>query len=111
MAGMRTWLITGARGFLGRYVTEVLMSLNDGVLRKPCEVVALDNLITAGPLGSEGSSSKNLAFVQHDIVKPFYPERPVDYVLHLAGIASPYYYRKWPLETLEVATVGLKNVL
>ena len=39
------------------------------------------------------------------------PERPVDYVLHLAGIASPYYYRKWPLETLEVATTGLKNVL
>ena len=52
-----------------------------------------------------------LAFVQHDIVKPFYPERPVHYVLHLAGIASPFYYRKWPLETLEVATTGLKNVL
>lgn len=104
-------LITGARGFLGRYITAALMYLNAEFLRKPCEVVSLDNLITAGPFGEEGDADKNLAFVNHDIVKPFYPERPVDYVLHLAGIASPYYYRKWPLETLEVATTGLKNVL
>lgn len=104
-------LITGARGFLGRYFTDVLMALNANVLDKPCEVVALDNLITAGALGAEPPRERSVAFVNHDIIKPFYPERPVDYVLHLAGIASPYYYRKWPLETLEVATIGLKNVL
>jgi len=104
-------LITGARGFLGRYITDVLMLLNKKVLASPCEVIALDNLVTAGQLGAEAPQDRNIAFVNHDIIKPFYPERPVDYVLHLAGIASPYYYRKWPLETLEVATTGLKNVL
>jgi UDP-glucuronate decarboxylase len=80
-------------------------------LKEPCEVIAIDNMITAGPFGAIHASDRMLAFVQHDIVKPFYPERPVQYVLHLAGIASPFYYRKWPLETLEVATTGLKNVL
>jgi UDP-glucuronate decarboxylase len=104
-------LITGARGFLGRYFTDVLLNLNKVSLDQPCEVIAIDNLITSGQLGSELPQDRSLAFVKHDIVKPFYPERPVDYVLHLAGIASPYYYRKWPLETLEVATTGLKNVL
>jgi UDP-glucuronate decarboxylase len=32
-------------------------------------------------------------------------------VIQAAGIASPYYYRKYPLETLEVATIGTKHVL
>ncbi|MGC4094737.1 MAG: NAD-dependent epimerase/dehydratase family protein [Polyangiaceae bacterium] len=109
-AGKRI-LITGARGFLGRYFTDVFLRLNAKVLSEPCEIVALDNLITAGALGAEVPQDRQLAFVNHDIIKPFYPERPVHYVLHAAGIASPYYYRKWPLETLEVATTGLKNVL
>jgi len=109
-AGKRI-LITGARGFLGRYITDVLLRLNATTLESPCEVIAIDNLITSGQLGGELPKDRAIAFVKHDIVKPFYPERPVDYVLHLAGIASPYYYRKWPLETLEVATTGLKNVL
>jgi UDP-glucuronate decarboxylase len=109
-AGKRI-LITGARGFLGRYFTDVFLKLNASGLDRPCEVIAIDNLVTAGKLGAELPNDKSVAFVNHDIVKPFYPERPVDFVMHLAGIASPYYYRKWPLETLEVATTGLKNVL
>jgi UDP-glucuronate decarboxylase len=109
-AGKRV-LITGARGFLGRYFTDVLLRLNRAVLSEPCEIIAIDNLRTSGQLGAEIPTDRQMAFVNHDIVKPFYPERPVDFVLHLAGIASPYYYRKWPLETLEVATTGLRNVL
>lgn len=109
-AGKRI-LITGARGFLGRYFTDVLLYLNAHVLRDPCEVIALDNLVTSGILGADLPSDRHYAFVEHDIVKPFYPERKVDFIMHAAGIASPYYYRKWPLETLEVATTGLKNML
>ncbi len=109
-AGKRI-LITGARGFLGRYLTDLFLALNSKVLEQPCEVIGIDNLMTSGQLGNELPRDRHLAFVKHDIIKPFYPERPVDYVLHLAGIASPYYYRKWPLETLEVATTGLKNML
>jgi UDP-glucuronate decarboxylase len=109
-AGKRI-LITGVRGFLGRYFTDVFLRLNEKTLKDPCEVIGLDNLVTSGELGAEIPKDRRLAFVNHDIIKPFYPERPVDFVLHAAGIASPYYYRKWPLETLEVATTGLKNVL
>jgi len=109
--GGKRILITGARGFLGRYFTDVFLKLNSLGIDKPCEIIAIDNLVTAGQLGAELPRDRAFAFVNHDIVKPFYPERPVDFVMHLAGIASPYYYRKWPLETLEVATSGLKNVL
>lgn len=108
-------LITGGRGFLGRYFTEVFQWLNKNLFwdtgRPLCELVVLDNLITAGERGRDVPNAKDVAFVEHDIIKPFYPERPVDFILHAAGIASPYYYRQYPLETLEVATVGLANVL
>jgi UDP-glucuronate decarboxylase len=108
-------LITGGRGFLGRYFTEVFSYINKHVLwdagRPLCELVVLDNFITAGEHGRDIPKSKDIAFVEHDIIKPFYPERPVDFIIHAAGIASPYYYRKYPLQTLEVATTGLVNVL
>ena len=104
-------LITGARGFLGRYFSSVFLRLNSAILDNPCEVIALDNMITSGSAGTEIPSDRQFAFVKHDVVRPFFPERPIDFILHAAGIASPYYYRKWPLETLEVATTGLKNTL
>src|SRR4051812_10451127 len=84
-AGKRI-LITGARGFLGRYFTDVFLRLNATLLDRPCEIIAIDNLVTSGQLGAELPKEKSVAFVNHDIVKPFYPERPVDYVMHLAGI-------------------------
>ena len=37
--------------------------------------------------------------------------RGVDFIIHAAGIASPFYYRKYPLETLDVAITGTKNML
>ena len=45
-------LITGARGFLGRYFTDVLVKLNETMLEAPCEIIAIDNLITAGAMGA-----------------------------------------------------------
>ena len=34
-----------------------------------------------------------------------------DLIVHAAGIASPYYYRKKPIETLDVSYSGSKNLL
>lgn len=104
-------LITGGRGFLGRYFGEVFLRLNKIMLNEPCTVIALDNLITSSNKSQEIPDDPNYCYIQHDVIKPFYPERPVDYILHAAGIASPAYYRKFPLETLEVATHGLRNSL
>lgn len=105
-------LLTGGRGFLGRYFTEVFCRLNTRREdSKPVELVVLDNLITAGNYGSEENRRPHVAFVKHDIIQPFTPERPVDFILHAAGIASPAYYRKYPIETYRVATIGTHNVL
>jgi len=107
----KTVLLTGGRGFLGRYFMEVFAHLNETVLDEPVKLVALDNLITAGKEGAEIPVIENVTFVNHDVTQPFEWEGPLDYVIHAAGIASPYYYRAFPLETLEVAITGTRHML
>lgn len=107
----KTVLLTGGRGFLGRYFMETFAALNKSALSEPVRLVALDNLITAGEAGADYQKIENVEFINHDVIQPFKYDGAVDYVIHAAGIASPYYYRAYPLETLEVAITGTKNML
>ncbi|WFE32694.1 NAD-dependent epimerase/dehydratase family protein [Micromonospora sp. WMMD975] len=104
-------LITGARGFVGQYLTAVFRRLNAKYLREPCQVLAMDNLRTPADGSATPLEDPHITFVEHDVVLPFSPGGKVDFVVHAAGIASPYYYRKFPLETMDVATHGLRNML
>ncbi len=107
----KTALLTGGRGFLGRYFMEVFNRLNQEILEKPVKLLVLDNLITAGQEGAQIPEFENIEFVQHDVIQPFDFDGKLDYVIHAAGIASPFYYRAYPLETLEVAITGTRNML
>jgi len=107
----RRVLITGSNGFLGRYLVETFCFLNESVLPMPCDVVAIDNGLTSGEIADRMRQQSHITFVDRDICEPFHTSAHVDYVVHAAGIASPYYYRKFPLETMDVASRGLRNVL
>lgn len=104
-------LLTGGRGFLGRYFMEIFNQINEEVLEDKMQVIVLDNLITAGKEGSEIPNYKNIEFINHDVIKKFKYAGKIDYIIHAAGIASPYYYRAYPLETLKVAIDGTENML
>ena len=106
-----TVLLSGGAGFLGRYFTQVFAYLNDQVLSRHCRVIVCDNFITSGKLAAEATEQNGFRFLMHDVIKPLELDEPIDYVIQAAGIASPYYYRKFPLETLEVATTGTKQML
>ncbi|MBV9242483.1 MAG: NAD-dependent epimerase/dehydratase family protein [Acidobacteria bacterium] len=108
----KTIVMSGARGFLGRYFTETFDYLNQHVLKEPCRFIGLDNLLTAGEAGAKIDDRPNFKFVNCDVCKPLeLEENRVDYVIHAAGIASPFYYRAYPLETLDVAINGTRNML
>ncbi|MEE9316693.1 MAG: NAD-dependent epimerase/dehydratase family protein [Rhodospirillales bacterium] len=107
----KTALLTGGRGFLGRYFVEVIAYLNESVLENPIRLIVLDNLITAGDEGAKFPDYENITFIEHDVIQPFAWDQDLDFVIHAAGIASPFYYRAYPLETLEVATAGTTNML
>jgi UDP-glucuronate decarboxylase len=107
----KTMVLTGGRGFLGRYFIETFRQLNESVFDAPCRLIIIDNLITAGKEGAGLRAPKHVTFIEHDVIKPLRLKDRVDYVVHAAGIASPFYYRAYPLETLEVAITGTRNML
>jgi UDP-glucuronate decarboxylase len=107
----KTLLLTGGGGFLGRYFQAVIRHLNRLQLAKPCKMITLDNLITKTTKPESNLVDENMRFTLHDVIKPFEIDEHIDYVVHAAGIASPFYYRTYPLETLEVTTTGTKNML
>ena len=107
----KTILLTGARGFIGHYFAATFAKLNKDVLKEPATLVGLDNLITAGPVDADEEDTAEIRFIHHDVIEPFAWDGPVHFVAHAAGIASPYYYRAYPLETLEVSVTGTRLML
>ena len=104
-------LLTGGRGFLGRYLVECLVKFNAEVLDKPVHIYVLDNLVTAGELGRGAPTFPNVTFLLHNAIEPFDTNIKFDYVVHAAGIASPFHYNARPIETLDVAVAGTRSML
>lgn len=106
----KTIVITGGSGFLGRYILGTLIFLNKKVLRRPCKIISIDNYIT-----SSGSKildkERYVKYIKHDVAKPLNIPGKVDFIMHAAGIASPIYYQKYQLETIDVAVNGTRNML
>jgi UDP-glucuronate decarboxylase len=108
----KTIVISGGAGFLGRYFLGVLKYLNDYVLDKPCQVISIDNYITGQKDENFGTNrDSHILDVWGDVTYPLPVRENVDYVIHAAGLASPVYYMKYPLETIESAVTGAKNLL
>ena len=106
----KTVLLAGGRGFLGRYFVSIFVELNKR-LDKPIELVVVDNLITSGTAGADAVDHPHVRFIKQDITQPLQLDQRIDFVVHAAGIASPYYYRAYPLETLDVAILGNRRLL
>lgn len=108
----KTLLISGGAGFLGSFLVGALHILNKNFLRKPCKVISIDNYITAPKKSFLADiKDKNIKHLRADVSRPVKITGPVDYIIHAAGIASPVFYRKYPLQTIEAAVFGSKNLL
>jgi len=105
-------LLTGAAGFLGSQFMHYFAALNDdGRLRKSCKVVALDNFMRGSPDWlSPFKKRPDFHIASKDIIQP--GKLPAaDFIIHAASIASPVYYRKHPIETMDANVTGLRNLL
>jgi len=104
----RVVLISGGAGFLGSYLCDYYLKSGD-------KVVCIDNLSTSSKTNiMHLLSNKDFTFLKHDIVNVL-PKEFLDYqydvVLNMASPASPPHYQRLAIETLEVGSVGTKNML
>jgi UDP-glucuronate decarboxylase len=107
----KTLLWTGTSGFLGQWVLQVIKYLNQHVLKVPCKLLAFDISVPQQSVQEE-FAYYGIYFKAHDLTTrlPLVAEK-IDYVVHMAGIASPTHYKLRPLETIDVTLEGIRSAL
>ena len=104
----KTILIAGGAGFLGSH-------LSDSYLAKGYKVIAVDNLSTGATKNIEHlRSNPDFLFVEHDICTPLpsvIMDHDLEIIANLASPASPPHYQRLALETLNVGSIGVQNLL
>lgn len=105
-----TILFTGANGFLGYYFIKSILAWNDIYPNKKIIVYALDNF-TAG-VSKWLQKRGDIKILKIDVTKyKISANQNFDYIIHAASIASPIFYRKYPIETINANVQGLYNIL
>ena len=100
-----TSVVTGAAGFLGSHLTDLLIARGH-------KVIGIDNFVTGSVdnivhLGG----NPNFKFIQQDVTEFIFLEGRVDYVWHFASPASPIDYLELPIQTLKVGSLGTHKAL
>jgi dTDP-glucose 4,6-dehydratase len=101
---MPTSVVTGGAGFLGSHLCDYLVEHGH-------RVVCVDNLETGSLENIDHLRGDAFSFIYHDVVEPIAVDEPVDYVFHLAALASPVDYLRAPLKSLKVGSYGTHNAL
>jgi dTDP-glucose 4,6-dehydratase len=100
-----TSVVTGAAGFLGSHLTDLLLGRGH-------KVIGIDNFVTGSVDNiAHLGGNQNFKFIQQDVTEFIFIEAPVDYVWHLASPASPIDYLELPIQTLKVGSLGTHKAL
>ena len=111
---MKYILITGGAGFIGYNLAKMLLEDPNNY------ITIIDNFITGQHKHIQelvnSKYCKRFEYYICDItnyekLKLFFYNINVDEIYHLASIASPPKYLKYPLETMDVNIIGTKNIL
>ncbi|SDY96486.1 UDP-glucuronic acid decarboxylase family protein [Halopenitus persicus] len=98
-------LVTGAAGFLGSF-------LCDRLLAEGHEVIGMDNRVSGQTENLDAAFEHDrFSFYEHDVTEFIHVSGELDAVLHLASLASPVFYRDYPIKTLKVGALGTHKTL
>lgn len=109
-----TVLFTGGAGFLGFYFIQFLAFYQNELGVK--KIICLDNFQVGEPkwlkdLSAEGKVELHKFNVITDNISDIPGAEEANVIYHMASIASPLFYRKYPIETLDANIWGLRRLL
>lgn len=107
-------LLTGGAGFLGYYLIQSILHWNTFVAESQrIRITVYDNYARGVSRWlTELRHHAALAVVAQDITQPLPLNMPAfHYVIHAASIASPTYYRRHPIQTMDANVNGLRALL
>lgn len=113
MVGKRL-LITGGAGFLGYYLVQSIVQWNRrSGLDARVDLTVYDNFVRGVPTWIQALNGEPaFTVVRHDMTKTLPECMPnFQYIVHGASIASPTYYRRYPIETMDANVNGLRALL
>jgi len=100
-----TSVITGAAGFLGSHLTDLLLARGH-------KVIGIDNFVTGSVDNiAHLGGNPNFKFIQQDVTEFIFLDVPVHFVWHFASPASPIDYLEIPIQTLKVGSLGTHKAL
>ncbi len=100
-----TSVVTGAAGFLGSHLTDLLLARGH-------KVIGIDNFVTGSVDNiAHLGGNQNFKFIEQDVTEFLFLEGPVNYVWHFASPASPIDYLQIPIKTLKVSSLGTHKAL
>ena len=98
-------LVTGGAGFLGSHLCERLLESGH-------EVIAMDNEVSGRTINLEPIFYHDeFTYYDHDVTEFIHVAGDLDWVIHLASLASPVFYRNFPIKTLKVGALGTHKTL
>lgn len=107
-------LVVGGAGFLGYYLVQSVLHWNATAgSASPIQLTVYDNYMRGIPPWLAAlSSTPNLTLVKHDISRPLPSDVPeFQFIVHGGSIASPVFYKKYPIETMDANVNGLRYLL
>lgn len=104
----KTIFITGYMGFVGFELSKYFIHYFKDLKIKRLYLMDIKN-------DKNKIFNKKVIKIKKDITKinldKFFKNKNINIIIHAASIASPYFYRKHPLKTIESNIVGLQKIL
>ncbi|MBM3765903.1 MAG: SDR family oxidoreductase, partial [Acidobacteria bacterium] len=99
------FVVSGAAGFVPSHLCDLILSHGH-------DVIGIDNFLTGHARNiAHLTREPRFRFIEADVCQPLPELGGVDCVIHAASPASPKDYYDNPIETLDVGSIGSRNLL